>query len=249
MNDLLSYFCQWIRDWVSHSFRDSYRIFEACEHVSLNRYLNRDPDPDSKLCKIWPTLSSAKQTHWSWCHHRHPGWRDWIMIEPGLVGIASWPGRSHSPYLSALHLLETSQMSSSPQQSEIMDTESKIASHLSQFFCPNWAAAISELRKFLWALPTIALVREEPVEERENFSIFFQDLRWKLLCNLDQSMCWCCIDVSDQGVCSPRRWLHVGVGPIQIARFVSELRPFLSGSARFAPKSLDQPHNGDTVCQ
>ena len=44
MNDLLSYFCHWVREWVSHSFRDSHCIFQACEHVSLNRYLNRDPD-------------------------------------------------------------------------------------------------------------------------------------------------------------------------------------------------------------
>ena len=44
-------------------------------------------------------------------------------------------------------------------------------------------------------------------------------------------------DFCQWGVCSPRRWLRVGVGPIQIARFVSELRPFLSGSARFVPTS------------
>ena len=56
-------------------------------------------------------------------------------------------------------------------------------------------------------------------------------------------------DFCRRGVFSPRRWLRLGVGPIQIARFVSKLCPFSSGSARFAPKSLDQPHYGDTVCQ
>ena len=56
-------------------------------------------------------------------------------------------------------------------------------------------------------------------------------------------------DFCQRGVCSPRRWLRLGVGPVQIARFVAELRPFSSGSARFAPKSLDQSHYGDTVCQ
>merc|ERR1712212_1116306 len=54
-------------------------------------------------------------------------------------------------------------------------------------------------------------------------------------------------DFCQRGVCSPRRWLRLGVGPVQIARFVAELRPFSSGSARFSPKSLDQSHYGDTV--
>ena len=31
------------------------------------------------------------------------------------------------------------------------------------------------------------LVKEEPVKEREDFSIFFQDLCWELLRNLDKT--------------------------------------------------------------
>ena len=41
------------------------------------------------------------------------------------------------------------------------------------------------------------------------------------------------------GVCGVRRWLRIGVEPIQIACLVSELRLFLFGSARFTPKSLN----------
>ena len=29
-----------------------------------------------------------------------------------------------------------------------------------------------------------------------------------------------------RGICSPRRWLRVGVGPIQVTHFISDLRPF-----------------------
>ena len=37
-------------------------------------------------------------------------------------------------------------------------------------------------------------------------------------------------------------FVALGVGSVQIDGLVPELRPFSSGSARFAPTSLDQPH-------
>ena len=73
----------------------------------------------------------------------------------------------------------------------------EIFPHLSQFFCPNRATTISKWKSCFY-LFLFSLFEEKPVEEREDFAIFFQDLCWKLLCNLDKtqnveqmtSVCW-----------------------------------------------------------
>ena len=73
------------------------------------------------------TLSSAKQTHWSWCPRSHPviQMQDWSNDFEDNSGqkyfedkFKESPGRLHSPGLSAPPQLATSQRFSSPKHTE-----------------------------------------------------------------------------------------------------------------------------------